>query len=359
MGTGQAWRAFIVVTALAGTGAVGSGGAAAASTAGHRPPVLLYTGLHGLRLRTSTGSVRTLSATNPTALAWSPDGTKVGWLTASQQVRLASLTGGPTRSWKCRTCDTVAFQGETLVAGSFAGKPHLLRYPSGGGAPASVAVTGLPASRFPENNIFVLLSTTPSGQLIAGYGIGVSAYGGPQDLYRIGVKGKAAPFAPVKKQVVSNTIPHGFTYSGNGASAAFVLTGHGGICANSDFVVLAKTASGAESRPAMPKGLVYVGYDWFNASGTPYMSLVHAPSHCGTKSVTIAPKDYRLAGKRWVPAGSGVIDAAYNSGWQAVLTGKLISSPLGLDGQVRTTLTVTHGPARHVVAGVAYFTWLP
>jgi len=109
----------------------------------------------------------------------------------------------------------------------------------------------------------------------------------------------------------------------------------------------------------MPRGLVYVGNVWFSASGRPMMSLVHAPKHCGSKNVTTAPKNLQLSGKRWVNAGFGTIDAAYRHGWSAVQTGRLISSPLGLQGLSAPALTVRHGSTHYTIKGVTSFAWLP
>jgi hypothetical protein len=297
------------------------------------------------------------SPLGPPRLAWSPDGTWVAWLIGDQRIGLAKAAGGPVRTWRC-SCGAIGFDGNALVSDSFTGKPHLLRYPANGSAPVRIPITGLAKSHF-SLNVFDLLTATPTGHLIAGYGTGVSAYGGPQLLYRISPKGRATLFAPKARQRTANTVPWGFAFSPSGSRMSFMLTGHGGFCANSDRVVLAKPATGEEAVPKMPAGRWNAARAWFGPSGTPYVSLARPPCPGGTAKAVL-PRVYRDEQGRWVRVGKGTIDAGYFAGRRkAVLTGKVITTGDGITQTTRTRLTVSHGSARFTIANVTDFAWVP
>jgi hypothetical protein len=340
--------------------------AATAATAAQaaRGPVLWYETARAVYLRSATGSVRKLTSTSgASGLAWSPDGTRAAWLTSTGHLVEKVLATGAVKTWKCTECDSPVFVGDTVFASSFEGKPRLLSYPPSGSAPKTIPVTGLPKTKFPpELDVFELLTATPSGQLIAGYGTGVSAAGGPQLLYRISAHGKATLLAPAKRQIQSNSVPFAFVYNAAGSHAAFVLPFEGGVCADTTEPVLAAVASGAETAPAMPKGLWSVTGLWYNASGTAYAALAHGPSHCTykSKSVIQEPAVYRRAGRRWVKTGTGTIDAAYSAGgWQAVLSGKVYWTTLGGVGpQPGARLTIRHGSSKATITGAVAFGWL-
>lgn len=337
---------------------------ASAATQSARRPTLWYQTASGLYLRSASGSVRELVATADlvAAPAFSPDGTRAAWITTSGHVVLTVLAGGKVRTWTCADCDRVLFERDTLVAGTDnSASPRVLRYPANGSAPVSIRVTGLPKSGIP--GLFELLTTTPAGQLIAGYGIGVSAAGGPQALYRISAKGKATPLT--KHQVESNSIPFDFVYNTSGTHAIYVLPFEGGVCADVTEPVVATVATGAEIAPAMPKGLWGVAGAWFSTSGMAFAALARGPSGCatGSENVTESPVDYRQSGSRWVKVGTGTINsAAYPGGWRAVLSGKVLGTVLGSGGAApNVVLTVTHGSSKVTIRGVDQFAfgWLP
>ena len=168
-------------------------------------------------------------------------------------------------------------------------------------------------------------------------------------------------FAPKRRQQTQNTVPRQFAFSLAGTRTGFLLTGHGGECANADLVVLARLATGAETIPARPRGQWYVAAVWFSPSGTPFASLVRAPTPCSPASrVVVRPGVYRRAGGRWVRTGSGIIDAAYfPGGWRAVLSGRVISNSLGIGGFSHARLTVSHGTSKATIPGVTVFGWVP
>jgi hypothetical protein len=329
-----------------------------------RAPVLVYATATSVRLRAASGSVRVLArfaaSGLPTELAWSPDGTKVAWLVDDRQkIGLTGVRGGPTRKWNC-SCSAIAFAGDSLISDSYSGKPHLLRYPDSGKAPTSIPVSGLPKSGLPFA-VFDLLTATPAGQLIAGYGTEVSAYGGPQLLYRVSDRGRATLFAPKSKQQTANTPPYGFAFSTHGTGMAFLLFGHGGFCANGNRVVVAKTRTGAESSPVLPRGSWLAAAVWFGPSGTAYTSLTRspAPGSCQHNKV-VRPKTFRLRAGHWVRAGTGTIAAAYTADdWAAVLTGRVTVTGEGIGQYSHARLTVSHDSRRFTIAGVTAFGWVP
>jgi hypothetical protein len=366
-GAARLLRAAALAAALIATGTVSllaAPSALATGESGHAPPAVVYVTANAVRLRAASGSVRTLARltadAGPVRLAWSQNGAEVAWLIGFQRIGLARVAGGRVRTWTCE-CANIAFQRGALVSDSFTGKPHLVRYPASGSKPASIPVTGLPKSKF-GLSVFDLLAATPQGELIAGYGTGTSAYGGPQLLYRISAVGHATLLAPKGHQQTANTVPWGFAFSLGGARMGFVLTGHGGYCANSDRVVLARTATGAETVPALPAGQWNAAAVWFSPSGTPYASLARPPMPCTPTSGNrvAAPVDFRADGKRWIRTGSGTISASYlATGWHATLTGRVISTGDGTTGYTGTRLTASRGSASFSIGGVTAFALQP
>ncbi len=223
-------------------------------------PALVYTTSTSVDLRAGNGSVRTLATfpkdagfTGPQAqLAWSADGSKVAWLD-SQGVGEFIVGRDQVRTWRCH-CSSIVFRGDQLLSDDYTTEnaPRLLSYPDDGSEPVPVVISGLPPSRFPTGNAYSLVAAVPPDDVIVGYGIGVSASGGPQLLYRVDAGGRAIPFAPVAPQLIGNTAPGRFVFSPDGTRVGFLLGGLAGVCADDDTAVLANVATGAETQPAMP-----------------------------------------------------------------------------------------------------------
>ncbi len=340
-------------------------------------PELVYTTSTSVDLRTGNGSVRTLATfpkdagfTGPQGfdsgqLVWSADGSKVAWLDG-QGVGEFIVGRDQVRTWHC-DCTSIVFQGDQLLSDDYTAEnaPRLLSYPDDGSKPVPIVISGLPKIRFSFGNEYGLVAAVPPADVIVGYGMGVSASGGPQLLYRVDAEGRAVLFAPAASQVTSNTGPGRFVFSPDDTQAGFLLFGLAGVCADGDTVVLADVATGAETQPAMPAGMRYALAVWFGPSGTPYASMAPAPPGCadvghGTvASVVVSPEDYRLEAGTWVRSGSGVIKEESIRGWEATLYGKVDSAPLGASVSTGFKLVVSHGSSSVTIPGALTFMWAP
>ncbi|MGI8329085.1 serine/threonine-protein kinase [Actinomadura scrupuli] len=372
---------------IGGTAAVvAAGGAAAVVVAAQpaakpvagpppRPPTLAYATATAVQIRSGTGAARTLAAVPAGMrvgnLVWSADGTRLGWIAErypKSTIYLADVRGGGrVRSWDC-TCDSAAFQGDRLVTGGgLTGGPHLLYYSAASARPVSTRVTGLPPLG-PVTNTFNLHTVTASGALIVGYGTGVSAAGGPQTLYQVDTAGHATRFGSPRDPTTDNTVPWNFTTSPDGRRIGYLISSHGGYCANTDSVVLLDAATGRASRPAMPaRG--YTGSVWFDPAGTAYTAFVPQPAGCRSTSATgagqvaetaVTPQVYRAEGGRWVRTADHVLQQLYGrAGWRATLNGTMTSGALG-GGRPAGALVVTHGTVSTPLAqGVSAIAWAP
>ena len=338
---------------------------------------LIYTTSTSVDLRAGNGSVRTLATFPKDAgftgsqgfgsgqLAWSADGSKVAWLDG-QGVGEFVVGRDQVSRWHC-DCLSIAFQGDQLVSDDYTAEnaPRLLRYPDDGSPPIPIVISGLPASRFPSDNSYSLDAAVPPADVIVGWGTGVSASGGPQLLYRVDAEGRAVPFSPAARQVTSNAAPGRFAFSPDGTQAGFLLPGLGGYCADSDTVVLANVATGAETQPAMPTGMGWAVSVWFGPSGTPYAAMAPPPPGCvggphGTVAgIVVSPQDYRLEAGTWVRSGSGVISQESTRGGQATLYGMVDSTPLGASASTGFRLVVSHGSSSVTIPGALTFMWAP
>ena len=323
-------------------------------------PELVYTTSTSVDLRTGNGSVRTLATfpkdagfTGPQGfdsgqLVWSADGSKVAWLDG-QGVGEFIVGRDQVRTWHC-DCTSIVFQGDQLLSDDYTAEnaPRLLSYPDDGSKPVPIVISGLPKIRFSFGNEYGLVAAVPPADVIVGYGMGVSASGGPQLLYRVDAEGRAVLFAPAASQVTSNTGPGRFVFSPDDTQAGFLLFG------------LAASAPTATRWcwPTLPQarrpsrhaaGMRYALAVWFGPSGTPYASMAPAPPGCadvghGTvASVVVSPEDYRLEAGTWVRSGSGVIKEESIRGWEATLYGKVDSAPLGASVSTGFKLVVSHG----------------
>jgi hypothetical protein len=340
-------------------------------------PALIYTTSTSVDLRTGNGSVRTLATfpkgagfTGPLGfgsvqLAWSADASKVAWLDG-QGVGEFIVGRDQVRTWQC-DCSSIAFQGDRLLSDDFKAEnpPRLLSYPDDGSKPGPIVISGLPKSRFPSLEAYSLDAALPPDDVIVGYGPQVSVSDGPQLLYRVDAEGRAVPFAPAARQFTSNVVPEDFVFSPDGTQVGFLLGGHGGFCVDSDSVVLANVATGAETRPAMPTGMRYALAVWFGPSDTPYASMAPAPPGCAqiqntAANITVSPQDYRLEAGTWVRSGSGVIDEeSSRGGREATLYGKVDSTPVGASASTDLRLVVSRGSSSATIPGALAFVWAP
>ena len=344
-------------------------------------PALIYATSTSVDLRAGNGSVRTLATfpkgggvTGPSGfgsvqLIWSADGSRVAWLAEQRAGVVGEFLVGrdQVRTWHCG-CSSIVFQGDRLLSDDFTAQnaPRLLSYPGDGSKPVPIVISGLPRSRFPTDNAYSLVAAVPPADVIVGYGMGVSASGGPQLLYRVDAGGRAVPFAPVAPQVIGNTAPGRFVFSPDGMRIGFLLGELAGVCADDDTAVLANVATGAETQPAMPAGMRHVLAVWFGPSGTVYASMAPDPPGCahvgqGTvASVVVSPQDYRLEAGTWVRSGSGVIDEeSVRGGGEATLYGKVDSAALGTSASTGLRLVVSRGSSSVTIPGALTFTLAP
>ena len=341
-------------------------------------PALIYTTSTSVDLRTGNGSVRTLATfpkgagfTGPQGfgsgqLAWSADGSKVAWLDG-QGVGEFIVGRDQVRTWNC-DCTSIVFEGDRLLSDDLTAEnaPRLLSYPDDGSKPVPIVISGLPKSKFTVDNDYGLDAAVPPADVIVGYGMGVSASGGPQLLYRVNAEGRAVLFAPAARQMTNNAGPGDFVFSPDGTQAGFLLYGLAGVCADGDTVVLANVATGAETQPAMPAGMRYALAVWFGPSGSPYASMAPVPPGCahvgqGTvASIVVSPQDYRLEAGTWVRSGSGVInEESIRGGWEATRYGKVNSTALGASVSTDLRLVVSRGSSSVTIPGARTFMWAP
>jgi hypothetical protein len=333
-------------------------------------PALIYTTSTSVDFRTGNGSVRTL-ATFPNGagagqLAWSADGSRAAWVDGQGGVGEFLVGSDQVRTWHCG-CGSVVFQGDRLLSGDYTtgNAPVLLSFPDDGSKPVPIVISGLPKSSFSLDNSFSLVAAAPPADVIVGWGIEVSASGGPQMLYRVDAEGRAVPFGPVNPQVFGNTAPGRFVFSPDGTQAGYVLAVLAGVCADDAAAVLANVATGAQTEPDLPAGMRHVLAVWFGPSGTVYASMAPDPPDCAhvgrggaVASVVVSPQDYRLQAGTWVRSGSGVIDEESTRGGQATLYGKVDSTELGA-GSTDLRLVVSRGSSSVTIPGALAFMWAP
>ncbi len=341
-------------------------------------PALIYVTSTSVDLLAGNGSARALATfpkgtgfTGPGGfgsgqVAWSADGTRVAWLDG-QGVGEFMLGRGQVHTWHCQ-CSSIVFQGDRLLSDDYTAEnaPRLLSYPDDGSPPVPIVISGLPASTLPTGNAYTPDAAVPPADVIVGWGIGVSASGGPQLLYRVDAEGRAVPFASPARQVTSNTAPGRFAFSPDGTQAGFLLYGEGGYCADGDTVVLADVATGAETQPATPAGMRYALAVWFGSSGTPYAAMAPAPPGCAhvgqgnVASTSVSPVDYRLEAGTWVRSGAGVIgQESIRGGGEATLYGQVESTALGASASTGLRLVVSRGSSSVTIPGALAFMWAP
>lgn len=357
------------VAAVAATGATVASVTLTSHSAAKPPPVvvpaattpmLAYATPTAIEVRAGTGPARVL-ATLPAGnavqqLVWSQDRKTIAW-TAGSDVEIADVQGGPVRHWSC-TCRGIVFRSNRLLSGDgdLSGGPYLTRYPAQGTATERVPLSGLPSTDGTLST-FNLEASLPSGELIVGYGVGVSSHGGPQRLYRVDQTGHAIPFGPAQ-DITANTPFSGFAADPGGTRLGFLSSMVSGACGAAS-VTLADTTTGRLTTPSLPSNGLSAEAVWFDAAGTAYAAfvgtptaLVDTPTACRNGSTTLV---LRAEGNTWVSAGQGVLRAAYaKGGWQASLSG-----PAATTAQQYNTLTITHAKDRVTIPNAGTFAWSP
>jgi eukaryotic-like serine/threonine-protein kinase len=332
----------------------------------------------GTRTPRTLGSLGTTGYIRP-ALAWSSDGTQLGWLTASAvYVAQAKAGAWSVRHWACQGCVGMAFLGKQAVAvssqaagGAFATAiPQLLVFPAtGSGQPAALPVTGI-ATIGLGTEFNVLGSVSPT-DLVVSYGTVGGTAGGSPVLYRVNAAGQATQYQyqpPHPNEIIG--VVSSFTASQASGEFAFSTSGETNAFCFATLSWALDTATGAIISPKTPAtgggpnpgptGWLVEG-TWVDRTGTPYASLVPSPSDCATnttlKSAGITPIVCKLSGGNWVPMGRGVFQAAYGPGkWLAEEAGVTVQNdfhPEALaisDGIGTTSVTVPN---------VDSFAWAP
>ena len=366
--------------------------AAHGSTAAN--PVLAYATSTTVELRCGSGSPTALDTELPTSagtdlgqLAWSWDGTQLAWLDTSR-INVADVATGAVRTWACVECTGLAFLGDQAVtvtqqaAGGelTAAETQLVEYPASGfGSPTTLSLTGIPQPTPPDNTDtdFMLLSAVSADAVVVGYGsAGGSDLGGNQLLYRVGQDGKATQYGNATLTQTSTGPGTIFgalsnaTVASTGSSLALEESTRGGACGGVSTALLVNTATGAISTPKEPStgggtGGFWIEGLWYDASGTPYISLVPNGSYCSSETDTPGtqpifptsanPTVCKLVNGTWTVVGSGTFQASYGpGGWQAEQDGTIANSA------EQTTLKVSHGStASYSLPGVSSFAWAP
>ena len=240
------------------------------------------------------------------------------------------------RTWHC-DCSSIVFQGDRLLSDDFTAEnaPRLLSYPDDGSKPVRIVISGLPRSRFPTDNAYSLVADVPPADVIVGYGMGVSASGGPQLLYRVDAEGRAVPFTPVAPQMLGNTAPERFMFSPDGTRVGFLLGELAGVCADDDTAVLANVATGAETQPTMPARHAIVPAVGSVRSGTVYASTTSSPSWLRSRGPGHRGQRRRLASG--LPPGSRVPGSGQAAVWST-------RNPFAAAGRRRSTARSTPPP---------------
>jgi hypothetical protein len=411
-----------VAGALVGTGALkgnsrSAGGASAAAAGSHASasataspavttaacrtpgvPALAYVTQNGsggsanvstVVVRCGTGAPQQLANGGGSALSWSADGTALAWVNGSGVLYVATAKAGTwtLRHWSCQ-CAGTAFFGDQAVSvdSQTAGGPmdqvkavtQLLAFPpSGSGQPATLPVTGLPASSYPVSEFYVLGNVAPAGVVIGFGDPGGSDLGGNQLLFRVTSAGQATQYGhyTISQQSGPNSsIPFGyvsnFSVDQPGSRLAFATYSRAGGCGGSYTAYVLDAQTGAITIPKTPSGVGPNGWTvlgtWFDQAGTAYASLVPNGSTCQTGGFgngqvasptpkTGVPTVVKLQGGSWVKASTGAFQAAYGQGnWEANYSGSIQSY---LDA---ASLTISDGSTHVSLPGqVRSFAWEP
>jgi hypothetical protein len=315
-------------------------------------------------------------------MAWSADGTQLGWTTGTAvDVARASSGSWTLRSWPCPGCAGLAFQGSHAVSvsqqaadvsGTAAAQPQLLVFPEAGAAqPLTLPVTGI--APHATTAFYVLASISPA-DVIVSYGTHYGAHGtGTELLYRVNPAGQATKYGTrVLDQGNGPADIYGeslgdFAANATGSTFEFDELLSGGAACVSTVAQLLDTATGAVATPAMPPGGGGLGWEvqgmWFDRAGTPYVSLLPSAHGCvaplpGVGNIVpghTAPVVCKLSGGAWVRAGTGVFQAAYGPGkWLAEVAGATDGN-----GGAPAAVTISGGAGPVTVPDVITLAWAP
>ncbi|MEU3645208.1 hypothetical protein AB0E59_17630 [Lentzea sp. NPDC034063] len=137
---------------------------------------------------------------------------------------------------------------------------------------------------------------------------GVSAYGGPENLYLVRPGGQVVPLGATP----GNVVVHGAAFSLDGRSLAYITAVHAGGCEERAFVVLIDLASGTQSETPVAgdpnddgSGIDAVWYDKDGTLNMIYSSWLCAASGGPRTSVTIPESHWQLGNAGWTQREPG------------------------------------------------------
>ncbi len=198
-------------------------------------------------------------------LTWSADRRYLGWLTRPSdtalpsQIHTTDVRTGATRTWECAAgCADVAFAGDRLY--SVGDHQTLIGYPLAGGAPSTVAFTGLPQATSPANGtpgVDLLGSTADDANLLVFFADITDPAQPIQQLYRVSTRGVAAAVSTDSLAAApgadSGDPERQTAVSPDGALLAYEGNRLGGdVCEPSDSVTVFTVSSGTHDTYPFP-----------------------------------------------------------------------------------------------------------
>jgi hypothetical protein len=330
-------------------------------------PGITYATATGIYTRAGNGAPDELAAlpagTGAYTFAWSADGRWLGWLsgaaaTATTQVHITDTRSRVTRAWSCAGCRGGAFaDGHLIVANGVT----LTAYPQGGGAPATLRLSGPAFPGLPE-----VLASTPhdaSALFFAGDDRGGALYqatlsGAVTVVSRLSLAAAPGGDRPLGDALVAIS-PDRKTlgYECN------ILGGDSGE--PSDGVTIVNLATGEASTEALPDDPVHplrISAVWVDSAGQVHAIAWPQPGDGkgAVPEVNVAPHEYRLGNGHWTDAGArNTVAAGGANGWTVTLEQPATISdynPAAAPGRLVATL----GSRQVTIAeNVTSFSWNP
>lgn len=240
----------------------------------------------------------------------------------STGITTIDVRSGAVRSVACGSCREAVAAGNSVIRWLAGNVLTTLDLADENAQPVS-GTTVLPDRNLDEFGTLPLrILAAKDGDSFVAAPDGVSAYGGPENLYLVRPGGEVVPLGTAQ----GNVAVHGTAFSPDGRTLTYVATGHAGACQERSSVVLINIATGAHSAtPAVGdpnddgSGLSAVWYDEDGTLNMIYSSWLCSSSGGPQTTVTIPESTWRLGNSGWARQGDPGYIRQVVPGFRAVL----------------------------------------
>ncbi|MET8758655.1 hypothetical protein [Lentzea sp. NPDC004782] len=243
-----------------------------------------------------------VDSADPRSLGYTADGHFVFAVT-STGITTIDVRTGATGSVPCGSCRNAVTAGGSVISWLAGNVVTTLDLADQNARPVS-GTTVLPDRKVDEAGLVLplrILAGEDGTSLVAAPD-GVSAYGGPENLYLVRPGGQVVPLGAVQ----GNVAVYRAAFSPDGRSLVYVTAGHAGACQERSSVVLINLATGAQSETPVAgdpnddgSGVAAVWYDKDGTLNMIYSSWLCASSGGPRTSVTIPESHWQLGNTGW------------------------------------------------------------